>query len=289
MAQLLKQSNCNSNMQEWVFSHNASFAHSLAKNPQLLDPTAHNFMRHTSEQHQILIFLSGSCKMVTDDGEQILQPGDVCFNPAMTYYGINILEDTPYERAVIFVTPNETFDALAQEVFGSNAGIINIDVHKHLLPWIERYKEYAKILPLKSFAPLAASLIQELMYICLMKQSFVENAVDPAENILKNALGYIDSNWSNIKNIREISNALFISPSYMYEIFNKKLNMAPKTYLMQKRLQAAHAYLISGIQPNEVSQRVGFNTYTAFYRACKAFYGKTPQEIWVKAKHQDDE
>ncbi len=289
MTQLLKQSNFDSNIQEWVFSPNVSFSHSLAKNPQQLDPIAHNFMRHTSDQHQILIFLSGSCKMVTDDGEQILQPGDVCFNPAMTYYGISLLADAPYERVVISITPSETFDALAQEVFGGNAGIINIDIPKHLLPWIERYKEYARGLPLKSFVPLATSLIQELMYICLMKQSSVENAVDPAENILKNALGYIDSNWANIKNIREISNALFISPSYMYEIFSKKLNMAPKTYLMQKRLQAAHAYLISGIQPNEVSQRVGFNTYTAFYRACKAFYGKTPQEIWVKARHHESD
>lgn len=285
MAQIIKELNFGADKQEWVFSHNASFTHSLAKNPKQLDPIAHNFMRHTSDQHQILIFLSGKCKMVTDDSEQILQPGDVCFNPAMSYYGINILEDSPYERVVLFVNPNENFDALSREIFGG-AGIVNVDIRKHLLPWIERYKEYAKILPLKLFAPLGASLIQELMYICLMEKSAVDHVIDTAENILKNALGYIDSHWAQIKNIREISNALFISPSYMYEIFNKKLNMAPKNYLMQKRLQAAHAYLISGIQPNEVSQLVGFNTYTAFYRACKAFYGKTPQEIWIKKNAQ---
>ena len=287
MTQTLKQVDANSNKKEWVFSHNASFTHSLAKNPQQLDHVAHNFLRHTNEQHQILIFLSGKCKMVTDDNEHILQPGDVCYNSAMTYYGINILEDTPYERVVIFITPNEEFDHLAQEVFGS-AGSINLDTRKHLLPWIERYKEYAKLLPLKWFAPLGDSLIKELLYICLMQKNTVEHNIDATENVLQNALAYIDANWSTIKNVREISNALFISPSYLYEIFNKKLNMAPKTYLMQKRLQAAHAYLISGAQPIEVSQMVGFNTYTAFYRACKAFYGKTPQEIWVKQNRRDN-
>ncbi|MBQ8343231.1 MAG: helix-turn-helix transcriptional regulator [Clostridia bacterium] len=226
--------------------------------------------------------------MVTDTSEHLLQPGDVCYNPAMSYYGVHILGETPYERVVMHITPNENFDKLAKEFFGES-GIINVNVRKHLLPWIERYKEYSKILPMKIFPPLAEALVRELLYICFMEKNSTTQAVDTAENILKNALGYIDSNWSTIKNIREISNALFISPSYMYEIFNKKLNMAPKTYLMQKRLQAAHAYLISGIQPNEVSQLVGFNTYTAFYRACKAFYGKTPQEIWVKKNVQEKE
>ncbi len=272
--------------QEWVFSHNASFTHSLAKNPQQLDPIAHNFIRHTSEQHQLLIFLSGGCKMVTDEGEQVLQPGDVCFNSAMTYYGITVIDDTPYERAVIFFNADGSLDELAREVFGS-AGIINVDIRKHLLPWIERYKEYAKMLPVKSFAPLGTTLIKELLYICMMSNSAVDNSIDTAENILKNALAYIDTHWSHLKNIQEISSALFISPSYLYEIFNKKMGIPPKTYLMQKRLQAAHAYLISGLQPIEVSQLVGFNTYTAFYRACKSFYGKTPQEIWMKKTPQN--
>ena len=289
MTQTIKQFNTSGEMQEWVFSQNASFSHSLAKNPKQLNPVAHNFIRHTNEQHQILVFLSGSCKMVTDESEHILQPGDVCFNAALSYYGIQILEDTPYERAVIFIAPNEELDTLLRETFGETSGIINVDIRTRLLPWIERYKEYAKLLPIKSFAALGYSLIQELVYICMMTKNAVDNTIDTAENILKNALIYIDSNWSRIKNIREISNALFISPSYMYEIFNKKLGLAPKTYLMQKRLQAAHAYLISGIQPNEVSQMVGFNTYTAFYRACKAFYGKTPQEIWVKKDHPNED
>ena len=274
--------------QEWIPSNNIGFSHSLAKNPLLLNPTEYNFCRHTNKQHQILIFLSGDCKMVTDYSENILQPGDVCYNPAMSYYGVRILGETPYERVVMHITPNENFDKFAKEIFGES-GIINVDIRKHLLPWIERYKEYSKMLPLKLFQDLATNLLSELLYICLMQKNSTAQTVDTAENILKNALGYIDSNWSHIKNIREISNALFISPSYMYEIFNKKLNMAPKTYLMQKRLQAAHAYLTSGIQPNEVSHLVGFNTYTAFYRACKAFYGKTPQEIWIKKNHKKDD
>ena len=258
---------------------NINFSHAIAKEPKKLDVNAFNFFRHTDEKHQILIFLSGDCRMDTDDYSHVLQPGDVCFNPAFSYYGVTILDDSPYERVVISIPVSERFDALAYEIF-DDLKPINVDVKGLLLPFIERYKNYHTALPINQFSALANNLIEELLYICLMQKQSKQPSKDPSEAFLRKALEYIDLNWKNIKNITEISNALFISPSYLYEIFNTKLNITPKTYLTQKRLQAAHAYLVSGVAPNEVSRLVGFSTYTAFYRAFKAFYGKTPKEVF---------
>ena len=283
--EIINVNGSNSNMQNFIHTNNVIFSHSLSQSPQNLDPIANKFFRHTNEQHQILIFLSGECIMRTDDYSHVLEPGDICFNPALSYYGINITGNAPYERIVMSITPNERFDKLAYEVF-DNLKPINVNLKQELLPYIERYKRYSQALPLQQFSSLVGLLLEELLYICLMKKTSVNQTIDTAETFLKKALAYIDTNWTTIKSIREISNALFISPSYLYEIFNKKLNMPPKAYLMQKRLQAAHAYLISGIPPHEVSQLVGFTTYTAFYRACKSFYGKIPQEIYLGKKEK---
>ena len=259
---------------------NVAFGHSLSKSPQDLDPIGQKFFRHTLPKHQILIFLSGDCTLKTDDFAHKLQTGDVCFNPALTYYGVYIDGNTPYERVVIHITPNERFDKLAYEVF-NDLKPINVNL-KTLLPFIERYKEYGNSLPRHQFGSFADNLIEEFLYICQIEKNSVNPTSDTVETLLKKVLVYIDENWAKIKTVSDISNALFISPSYLYEIFNKKLNIAPKAYLMQKRMQMAHSYLISGISPNETSQLVGFATYTSFYRACKTFYGKTPQELWVK-------
>lgn len=264
-----------------IHSEKIGFGHSLSPEPEKLDPIGMKLFRHTHDKHQILIFLSGECKMTTDEYTHVLQPGDVCFNPAKTYYGVSILGNAPYERVVIHIEPNEHFESLAYSVF-DDLKPINVNVKERLLPFIERYKEYGSTLSFNQFSPFAYSLLEELLCICQMEKNNADHTINTADNLLKQALAYIDSNWKTIKNVSEISNALFISPSYLYEIFNKHLNVAPKTYLMQKRLQSAHAYLISGITPNEVSQLVGFNTYTAFYRACKAFYGKAPQDILTK-------
>ena len=262
---------------------NVFFSIALAKEPFTLDKRAYNLFRHTSNKHQILIFLSGDCKMETDEYSHLLQPGDICFNPAFSYYWVNILENTPYERIVISIPPSERFDKLAFEVF-DDLKPINVNVKELLLPFIQRYNAYRAALPAVKFTELADNMLEELLYICLMQKQCVQDSLDPADALLKQALEYIELRWDSIKSIKEISNALFISPSYLYEIFNKKLNMTPKEYITQKRLQAAHAYLSSGISPNEVSGLVGFNTYTAFYRAFKAFYGKTPKEVCIKNK-----
>ena len=103
--------------QEMIYSENIFFGHSFAKNPKLLDPIQNRFFRHTNEKHQLILFLSGACESVTDDFSQTLKTGDVCFNPANTYYHINFLGDEPYERVVIHIVPNEAFDNLVFEVF----------------------------------------------------------------------------------------------------------------------------------------------------------------------------
>ena len=254
------------------------FSHAVAKDPTKLNVNEYNLYRHTDENHQILIFLSGECRMDTDDYSHVLQPGDVCFNPALSYYGVTILGNSPYERVVISIPQSKSFDALAYEVF-DDLKPINVNAKEQLLPFLQRYKTYHTALPLSQFSALANNLIEELLYICLMQKHSTQTSIDPAEALLKKALEYIDINWKDIKTIADICNALFISPSYLYEIFNKKLNTTPKAYLMQKRLQAAHAYIISGVSPNEASRLVGFNTYTAFYRAFKAYYRKSPKDV----------
>lgn len=266
-----------------VLSDVIYFTSMLTKEPFSLDKKAYNLFRHTSNKHQIFIFFSGDCKMETDEYSHLLQPGDVCFNPAFSYYWVNILENTPYERIVLSIPPSEHFDKFAFEVF-NDLRPINVNVKELLLPFLQRYNAYRAALPAVKLTDLANNMLEELLYICLMQKRCEQDALDPAETLLKKALEYIELRWDCIKSIKEISNTLFISPSYLYEIFNKKLNMTPKEYLMQKRLQTAHAYLSSGISPNEVSSLVGFNTYTAFYRAFKAFYGKTPKEVFDKKK-----
>ena len=260
-----------------------SFTHCSSEHPQQLDPIAYGFNWHTLPMHELLIVLKGNCKKINEQEEIPLSPGDICYHAAFTPHALEIVEDTTYERFVIHFKQNKKIEELVHSIFQSS-NRISVDLNKRLLPFIERLTEYYRKLSFNDFSYIFENLLIELFYICKLSKQTQTHAPDVAENLLKTAITYIENNWQNIKNIQEISTALFISHSYLYQIFSEKLNTTPKAYLMEKRLQAAHSFLLSGMSPHTVSTAVGFNTYTAFYRSFKSAYGKTPQEIYSNKK-----
>ncbi len=270
----------NSTTQTQTIINGRLFSLSRSDHPKQLDPVSSCFIWHTLHLDELLIFVKGSCRKLTEKEEYTLQTGDVCYNPAYKPHALEVCEDVPYERFVIQFKPGGKLSKLAASIF-QGATHINIDPNKYLLPLISRWTEYFHKLPIADFIPFSDNMITELLYLCKMECQSATATPDGTEILLKNALAYIEENWKTIKNLKEISTALFISHSYLYQIFAEKLNTTPKTYLMRKRLDMAQSYLLSGMLPHAVSLSVGFNTYTAFYRSFKAHYGKTPQEVYI--------
>ena len=79
-----------------------------------------------------------------------------------------------------------------------------------------------------------------------------------------------------IRNISEISDAIFVSKNYFLAFFKQNMNISPKKYIIEKRLVYAHDMLLSGQKPMEIYEKVGFETYSSFYRAYVAKFGKNP-------------
>ena len=256
------------------------FRLAYSEHPKQLDPIASCFSWHVLHVDELLVFVKGNCKKLTEKEEYTLQAGDVCYNPAYKPHAMEICEDVPYERFVIQFKPGSKLSKLAASIFQEKTHI-NVDPNTYLLPLIARWTEYFQKLPLADFLPFSDNMITELLYLCKLERQSTMATPDGTEVLLKNALAYIEENWKTIKNVKEISTALFISHSYLYQIFAEKLNTTPKAHLMQKRLDMAQSYLLSGMLPHAVSSSVGFSTYTAFYRSFKAHYGKTPQEVYT--------
>ena len=270
-------------MRLFIPTQNVNYSRSYSKEPLSLNPLIYKFFPHTPESNQLFIFISGDCLSVDKNYTHTLQPGDVCFTDENNFGYTKVLSNATYERIVLKVKTNSKLKELINKAFDGEKRIVNLDLQQDVIPFFKRFEEYSKRLPLSEFSDLAENMVEELVYLCLMKKMAANDTLDPAETLLRKALTYIDEKWGSIQSVQEISNALFISPSYLYEIFNKKMRLTPKAYLTQTRMQMAHAMLTTGVAPNEVSRAVGFTTYTAFYRSFKAFFGKKPQDAWLKS------
>lgn len=112
--------------------------------------------------------------------------------------------------------------------------------------------------------------------------------------------GHIDSDAEKIRNylicnfeknitIKDLEKLVFLSQNQIINVFKAQYHTTPYQYLIQYRLDKACELLLSTTRSiNLISESVGFNEYSSFFRLFRAQYGVSPQEfrkISDKASH----
>jgi len=106
----------------------------------------------------------------------------------------------------------------------------------------------------------------------------IEIPADIIGKTLNEAIDYINKHLYDIESVTEISSSLFITDSYLYEIFKNQLKTSPKKYINSKRLHAARREIILGARPSDACNTVGFHDYASFYRSYTRFFGHSPSQ-----------
>lgn len=98
--------------------------------------------------------------------------------------------------------------------------------------------------------------------------------------IIEPAIRYIKKNYKlpNLTN-ETVAKECNISEVYLRKLFNKYLNVTPKQYITELRLQKARQLLSEGVlKINSVSEECGFQSSYNFSRFFKEKTGITPTE-----------
>ena len=174
---------------------------------------------------------------------------------------VGILFDAKYLNLDLSFLPEKSYS-----VFKSNAIIENT---------FEKLIQYYSLFDNKIFVELFLACTREIVYNLSLQNS--ETITLPQNStLIKSALEYINKNLFTIRSMSEISDAIFVSKNYFLAFFKQKMNIPPKKYIIEKRLVYAHDMLLSGQRPMEIYEKVGFETYSSFYRAYIAKFGKNP-------------
>lgn len=108
-------------------------------------------------------------------------------------------------------------------------------------------------------------------------------ADSPAENgppVLRAALRYLEENLQDpgLGNL-QIASAVGISEIYLRKLFNTVLEVSPRQYIRQMRIEQAKQLLQSDmVSITETAERCGFGSVYHFCRAFKQLAGCTPTE-----------
>ena len=211
--------------------HNSDivYNHFLNKNNTTREYSTHS---HTM-MCEILFFRQGNASYVIENREYKLQENDLVFIRPARYHYIRFDAPHSYERYVIKFNNNALHintDILPGdgEIFHCEQGGIIESIFKKLDYYTAKFDK-------KALSEIVAFLIKEIVY-----NLSLSNSPAPAPKLLSpavsEALNYINEHLFTIKNVEEISRAVYVSENYFFNTFKKQMHITPKKYLTEKRL-----------------------------------------------------
>lgn len=234
------------------------------------------FAKHVHNQYEIILFITGDATYIIEDKRYKLRPYDLILIPPARYHYIQIDSDADYERFdILFPT-----SPIGEELIGRIPDGINViscsdnrDI-RNIFSRMDRYTE----LGAEVIEDLLSGMIKELFYNL---SDTLHERISKPENmspVISKALDYINNNLYTIKDIREVSSALFIAPTYFFRIFKEQMRISPKKYITVKRLISAEKRIRGGEKPTNIFSECGFSTYTAFYKRYVEYFGTPPSK-----------
>ena len=95
----------------------------------------------------------------------------------------------------------------------------------------------------------------------------------------EHALQFIQFNYNRNIQISDIADYIGITRSYLFNIFKQNLNIAPKEYLLQYRMDKAKEFLVETTDSiQDIAANVGYSDALAFSKMFRHIVGSSPSQ-----------
>ena len=186
-----------------------------------------------------------------------------------------------YERYDIILDENAVHMPFLQRI-PDNIDVLKLSEYQKTAELFSKMDYYYKYFSGDDYKQLLINLVNEILCNAAIISEHAENSVPTSgytENpIITAAIEYIENNIGVAFTLEELADELFISKSYLHQIFCEYLKISPQRYISGKRLMLIQKEIRSGQKPTQAYLKYGFSDYSTFYRAYKKLFGYSPSE-----------
>jgi len=101
----------------------------------------------------------------------------------------------------------------------------------------------------------------------------------PGKDKIEEAIDFMRNNIEKALDLKEIAQAIYLSPSYFSALFKKKTGSSPIDYLNQLKIQETTQYLLfTNLRINEIALKIGISDPYYFSRLFAKIMGISPRK-----------
>lgn len=225
---------------------------------------------------RIYIPLSGEGRIRYGDTALTLSPGNIYLVPS----GLSFSSECEERMEKIYIHLTLTHPDGSDVFFGVPRAL----VLAHATQEIERIQELYHSLDLSSVLQLK-TLLSSLLLRALALCRPIYGSIRPYSEVTQAALSYIEDHLSAQLGIREIAEALFISPLALQKAFRSDLGKPIGTYMNDSLMARAERELLDTTRSiKEISERLGYCDQFYFSRRFSQTHGINPRKFRLERR-----
>lgn len=239
---------------------------------------------HSHEYTEISIMLEGEANYTIEGKKHIIKANTIMiFNPGVVHWEMQPIGTTSHEFHIGI--RNFSLTGYAKDSMPNEHPILVPQANHHKMIEIawNLVDEVSK--ESKEFRVMSKSLAMQLIVLIVrslessqsLSMSDVTPTVTRKQNLVTDALHYIEQHYDEELTIDQIAQELLISPAYLSRIFKEIQEMSIINYLIEVRMNHASTLLKeSDLAVKEVAEIVGYQDPLYFSKQFKKHFGKTP-------------
>ena len=185
-----------------------------------------------------------------------------------------------YDRYDIFFEEDAVHEGIWTQI-PEELDVISFGEDTSFMALFQKMDRYCKYFEGTERKPMLTNLVEQIIYelvIFTRKGAGKQTGFQRANPTVVDAIEYIDSHLHTPISLDALCRELYISKSYLHQLFMRYLQTSPRRYIVGKRLLAVQQAIRSGERPTDACARFGFTEYSSFYRAYRKQFGYPPSE-----------
>lgn len=222
---------------------------------------------HCHGQFEMIAVLEGDISIMLDGATYRLTEYQTAIIAPLAYHAVTANQEGTYRRITALFDFSSIPPVLRSHFTDRHISISNFSQ-------IEELEKICKASDPPFYAPLAQSLMTQILYHSLPKKS--DHSAAETDEFLQNVIAYIDRHLCEKIYLDDLAQYVSHSKSSFCHLFEKKMQVSPKQYILQKKLALARKLISEGTSPTIAAIQVGYSNYSNFYRMYKKHFGSPP-------------